>query len=78
MRNFRHGDYFHPLGMTGRKKIKDLFIDNKVALSVRARLPLLILGQEVIWVPGYGRSRIARVSAETKSILRLRLVTLGT
>jgi tRNA(Ile)-lysidine synthase len=64
--------------MTGRKKIKDLFIDNKVALSVRARLPLLILGQEVIWVPGYGRSTIARVSADTKSILRLKLVTLGT
>jgi tRNA(Ile)-lysidine synthase len=78
VRNFRHGDYFHPLGMTGRKKIKDLFIDNKVALSVRARLPLLILGQEVIWVPGYGRSTIARVSADTKSILRLKLVTLGT
>jgi len=78
VRNFRHGDYFHPLGMTGHKKIKDLFIDNKVALSVRARLPLLVLGQEVIWVPGYGRSTIARVSADTESILRLKLVTLGT
>lgn len=78
VRNFRHGDYFQPLGMTGHKKIKDLFIDNKVALSVRAKLPLLVLGQEVIWVPGYGRSAIARVSADTKSILRLKLVTLGT
>lgn len=78
VRNFRHGDYFQPLGMTGHKKIKDLFIDNKVALSVRAKLPLLVLAQEVLWVPGYGRSAIARVSADTKSILRLKLVTLGT
>jgi len=78
VRNFRHGDYFQPLGMTGHKKIKDLFIDNKVALAVRAKLPLLVLGQEILWVPGYGRSAIARVSADTKSILRLKLVTLGT
>ncbi|MBM2802332.1 MAG: tRNA(Ile)-lysidine synthase [Deltaproteobacteria bacterium] len=78
VRNFRRGDYFQPLGMTGHKKIKDLFIDNKVALSVRAKLPLLVLGQEVIWVPGYGRSAIAQVSADTKAILRLKLVTLGT
>ena len=77
VRNFRHGDCFKPLGMTGHKKIKDLFIDNKVALSVRAKLPFLLLGQEIIWVPGYGRSSIARVSADTKLILRLKLVTLG-
>jgi tRNA(Ile)-lysidine synthase len=78
LRNFRRGDLFKPLGMTGHKKIKDLFIDNKVALSVRAKLPLLLLGQEIIWVPGYGRSRIARVSPDTKLILRLKLVTLAT
>jgi len=78
VRNFRRGDYFQPLGMTGHKKIKDLFIDNKVALSVRAKLPLLVLGQEVIWLPGYGRSAIAQVRADTKAILRLKLVTLGT
>jgi tRNA(Ile)-lysidine synthase len=77
VRNFRQGDCFKPLGMTGHKKIKDLFIDNKVALSVRAKLPFLLLGQEIIWVPGYGRSRIARVSADTKLILRLKLVTLA-
>jgi tRNA(Ile)-lysidine synthase len=77
VRNFRHGDCFQPLGMTGHKKIKDLFIDNKVALSLRANLPLLVLGQEIIWVPGYGRSTVARVSADTKLILRLKLVTLG-
>ena len=77
VRNFRHGDCFKPLGMTGHKKIKDLFIDNKVALSLRAKLPFLLLGQEIIWVPGYGRSRIARVSADTKLILRLKLVTLA-
>ena len=46
MRNFRQGDCFKPLGWTGHKKIKDLFIDNKVALSVRAKLPFLLVGQD--------------------------------
>jgi tRNA(Ile)-lysidine synthase len=74
VRNFRHGDRFQPFGMAGHKKLKDFFIENKLALSVRASLPLLVLGDEVIWVPGYGRSEIGRVRAETKTILYLTAV----
>ena len=77
VRNFRRGDNFQPLGMTGHKKIKDLFIENKATLSVRAQWPLLVLGQEVLWVPGYGRSELAKVTPSTASILRLKLVSLG-
>jgi len=78
VRNFRHGDYFQPLGMTGHRKIKDLFIDNKLTLSLRAKLPLLVLGEEVIWIPGCGRSERAKVTAQTTAILRLKLVSLVT
>ena len=76
LRNFRHGDRFQPLGMAGHKKVKDLFIEKKVPLSIRASLPLLVLGDEVIWIPGYGRSEVGKITAETKAILHLKAVAL--
>jgi tRNA(Ile)-lysidine synthase len=74
LRNFRHGDRFQPLGMTGHKKLKELFIEKKVPLGVRATLPLLVLGDEVIWIPGYGRSEHGKVIPATKAILHLKAV----
>lgn len=65
LRNFRRGDRFRPLGMEGRKKIKDLFIERRVPLSARRRWPLLVCGDEILWIPGHGRSAAAPVSAET-------------
>jgi tRNA(Ile)-lysidine synthase len=78
VRNFRRGDRLKPLGMSGHhKKLKDLFIDMKVPLSVRATLPLLTTGDEILWVPGYAQSEIARVSAKTKSVLHIKAVSIG-
>jgi tRNA(Ile)-lysidine synthase len=74
LRNFRHGDRFQPLGTAGHKKVKGLFIEKKVPLSIRATLPLLVLGDEVIWIPGYGRSDVGKVTAATKAILHLKAV----
>jgi tRNA(Ile)-lysidine synthase len=62
--------------MTGRKKVKDLFIEKKVPLSVRAILPLVSIGQEILWIPGYGRSEIGRIHPQTSSILHLTAVPL--
>ena len=76
VRNFRHGDRFQPLGMSGHKKVKELFIENKVPLSVRRKLPLLALGDEILWIAGYGRSEIGRVSPQTTWILQFKMVPL--
>jgi tRNA(Ile)-lysidine synthase len=77
VRNFRKGDYFQPLGMSGHKKIKDLFIERKLPLLQRATLPLLVLGSEVLWVPGCARSERAKVTRATRSMLRVKLVRLN-
>jgi tRNA(Ile)-lysidine synthase len=76
MRNFRPGDRFQPLGMRGHKKVKELFIEKKIPLSVRASLPLLVLGDEIIWIPGYGRSEVGKVTPDTKVILNLKAVAI--
>ena len=78
VRNFRRGDRFEPLGMNGHKKLKDLFIDRKVALSERAKLPILIGGDQVLWIPGHGRSRAALATPRSRAIVRIKAVPLGT
>ena len=37
----KNGDFFYPKGMNGRKKLKDLFIDNKIPREKRDKIPLL-------------------------------------
>jgi tRNA(Ile)-lysidine synthase len=71
VRNFRRGDRFQPLGMKGHKKVKDLFIEKRVPLPIRACWPLLAHGDEIIWIPGYGRSETGRVGEKTAAILEL-------
>jgi tRNA(Ile)-lysidine synthase len=74
VRNFRAGDRFQPLGMRGHKKVKDLFIEKKVPRSVRHTLPLILAGGEILWIPRYGRSEVAKVGPETREVLRVKLV----
>jgi tRNA(Ile)-lysidine synthase len=74
LRNFRRGDRYRPLGMPGHRKVKDLFVEKKVPFSVRATLPLLLAGDEILWIPGLGRSETAKIGPETEEILRLRVI----
>ena len=57
----------------GRKKIKDLFIDEKLPREERDIYPLITAGEEVLWVPGLRVSEYAVVSEETKRFLCIRM-----
>ena len=70
LRNRRAGDYFYPLGLEGRKKLKDFFIDEKIPLRKRGLIPLLISGKEIIWIAGYQISDLVKITKETKRILK--------
>lgn len=61
VRTFRPGDRIVPLGMSGRKKVKDVFIDRKIPTSERRRTPLLFCGGELIWIAGVCVSESSRV-----------------
>ena len=76
VRNFRTGDRFQPLGMTGHKKVKDLFIEKKIPLSVRRNLPMLVAGDEILWIPRYGRSELAKAGPNAREILKVRIMPL--
>jgi tRNA(Ile)-lysidine synthase len=61
VRMFQNGDRMVPFGMTGSKKIKELFIDAKVPRSQRRSIPLLFCGDTLLWVCGLRASQLARL-----------------
>lgn len=63
IRNRCPGDRFRPQGMKGRKKLKDFFIDEKVAAEERDSIPLILSGEEIIWVVGYRTGEETKVSS---------------
>jgi tRNA(Ile)-lysidine synthase len=71
-RCFHAGDRIRPLGLCGSRKVHDVFVDNKVKIADRRSWPLVLSGDEVIWVPGLVRSAAALLTAESKKVLHLR------
>jgi tRNA(Ile)-lysidine synthase len=49
----RPGDRFTPSGMPGTVTLKDLFIDHKIPVSQRTVVPVLVAGDQVVWVAGH-------------------------
>lgn len=74
VRNRRNGDRFIPLGMNGNKKLKDFFIDEKISKEEREKIPLVLDGDEIIWVVGYRISEKYKVSSSTKNVLVLEYI----
>ena len=75
VRNRQQGDRFQPYGMQGTKKIKDFLIDAKVPRSERDSIPLLVCGDEILWVIGYTTSESFKIKPDTRQYLYLRYVS---
>jgi tRNA(Ile)-lysidine synthase len=71
IRCFRPGDRLLPMGMKGHKKIKDLFIDCKIPGPLRQKIPILIAGEDIIWVAGVRQSEVGKVIETTKTVLKV-------
>jgi tRNA(Ile)-lysidine synthase len=72
VRNRQSGDWFCPTGMGGRsKKLQDYFVDEKIPRHERDTVPILLSGNDVLWVvglrtdnrflPGKGTKRVLMV-----------------
>jgi tRNA(Ile)-lysidine synthase len=72
LRSWREGDLFTPLGMSGRKKISDFFVDEKIPLREKHRIPILLsAGGEVIWVCGMRLDDRFKITPSTRRVLKL-------
>jgi tRNA(Ile)-lysidine synthase len=70
-RNRRNGDYMYPKGMTGCKKLKDIFIDKKIPKDMRKEIPLITLGNEVLWILNLRDTKNYKPGVDTRHILEL-------
>lgn len=58
VRNVINGDKIEVLGLNGSKKIKDIFIDEKVDITKRENYPILVDSKgTVLWLPGLKKSK---------------------
>jgi tRNA(Ile)-lysidine synthase len=72
VRNWHYGDAIRPLGLGGRKKLQDMFVDRKTPRAVRSHLPLVVDGEDrIIWVPGHGIDETFRVTSDTRAVVVL-------
>ncbi|MFN0290744.1 tRNA lysidine(34) synthetase TilS [Pedobacter helvus] len=63
------GDRFKPLGMKSLKKLSDFFVDEKVPVPQKDKVPLLINGNgDLLWVAGMRQDERYKVRATTKKV----------
>ena len=74
IRNRRDGDWFQPLGMQGRQKIKTFFIDHKMPRCERNEIILLVDRLSVIWIENMHLNDRVKITAETKNVLKLDII----
>jgi len=68
------GDVFSPFGLGGTLKLKKFLIDSKIARYKRDRIPLVVSGDDIVWVGGLRLSRDWKVSGGTVSCLYLQIL----
>ena len=71
VRTARPGDRMNPYGMTGSKKLQDIFTDLKIPKRQRATWPVVVCGGEIIWLPEYRIARGWELGGETDAALHL-------
>ena len=71
VRGRRPGDRFHPLGMTGTKKLRDFMVDAKVPRGMRDRVPLVLSEKGIAWVVGHRIAHWARIGEDTTEVVDL-------
>jgi len=74
VRNRRPGDRFRPVGLRGRKKLQDYFVDEKIARTRRDEVPLVVdESDRIVWVAGYEIDHEFRVTDPAQGVVVLRV-----
>lgn len=70
-RHWHNGDRMQPFGMHGSKKLSDIFSNAKISIADKSRIPLLMWGEQILWIPGVRRSSLFPVSSKTTTVVRV-------
>lgn len=65
------GDRFRPAGAPGAKKMQDFLVDAKIPRWLRPHLPLVISGDDIIWLPGLRLADPVKLTSRSSGVLEL-------
>lgn len=74
VRNPRPGDRIRPWGLAGSRKLKKVLIDARVPGRERQQLPIVVKGNEILWIPGVRRGTVAGLHSRTRRVLEMRVL----
>jgi tRNA(Ile)-lysidine synthase len=73
VRSPRPGDRMRPLGMSGHRKLADIFNSLRIPAGARRNWPVITSAEEVVWLAGLRIGHAARVTPHTRRAVQLRL-----
>lgn len=75
VRHWKNGDWMRPLGMRGRKKLSDIFVDLKFSLTEKKKaLVIADEGSHVLALVGHRIDDSVKVTKDTSSVTVIRLI----
>jgi tRNA(Ile)-lysidine synthase len=77
VRQRQPGDRICPVGMAGSKKLQDILVDAKVPKRLRNQVPVLVAGDEIVWVIGHRVDRRFLAQEGAQNLLEIRCDSLG-
>jgi len=66
LRGRRPGDRIAPPGLSGSKKLQDLFVDRKIPRGWRQYWPIVVDSKGIVWVPGLAVDRRVLTKSTTR------------
>ncbi len=70
VRSRQNGDVIEVKGLHGHKKVKDIFIDEKIDLEKRQEWPIVTDSQgRIVWIPGLKKSKFCKTKEEKYDII---------
>lgn len=73
IRSRKDGDFFYPSGFGKKKKLQDFFVNEKVPRDERDKVPIVLSGEEIIWIAGYRGDERFNITSDTKKIVLLEI-----
>ncbi|WP_026896953.1 tRNA lysidine(34) synthetase TilS [Daejeonella oryzae] len=71
-RTWQAGDFFYPLGMKNKKKLSDFFIEQKIPLTKKQEVGILVNGNgDIIWICGYRPDDRYKIRKATEKVFIL-------